>query len=95
MTITELIIEKVSNGIKLINLIVDKDILALPISHDDIITEIDRLIAVGEIVEIEYILPNLSPRRIKTFLLPKGTEVKARNAVGWKQEYTPRTIESL
>jgi hypothetical protein len=35
---------------------------------------IAELCAEGELVEVEYVLPNMT-YRVKTFLLPKGTEI--------------------
>jgi len=35
---------------------------------------IEELVEEGELIEIEYTLPNMS-YRVKSFLLPKGTEI--------------------
>lgn len=35
---------------------------------------LDKLIKMGELVEIEYVRPD-APEKIKSFLLPKGTEI--------------------
>lgn len=43
-------------------------------SGRDLPSAIQRLVFAGDLVEIEYILPKLN-FRIKSFLLPKGTEV--------------------
>lgn len=47
----------------------------LGFSSDEIANLIDKAIKEGMILEIEYVLPNM-PYRAKSFLLPKGTEVK-------------------
>ena len=41
----------------------------------DLPEAIERLVEKGELLEIEYVLPTLN-FRIKSFLLPKGTEIK-------------------
>jgi len=41
---------------------------------EDVMATIDQLVAIGEIIEIEYILPQMD-YRVKSFLLPKDTKV--------------------
>lgn len=43
--------------------------------------EIDRLIQEGEILEVEYILPQLN-YRVKSMYFPKGTEFHGKNIFG-------------
>jgi len=50
------------------------DAARLPDCPDDFPTLLQELINSGEVVEVEYTLPNM-PYRIKSFLLPKGTSV--------------------
>jgi hypothetical protein len=38
---------------------------------------LEEMVRAGELVEVEYVLPN-HPERTKSFLLPKGTEVRLR-----------------
>lgn len=76
-TLTEIILEKVQNGIKATELCAEipselhKHKIQL-YNSDEILREIERLIKTGEIVEMEYVLPHIN-YRIKSFLLPKGT----------------------
>lgn len=44
---------------------------------DKVVETIESLVASGELVEVEYILPQMT-YRIKSMLFPKGTEVQLR-----------------
>lgn len=44
------------------------------VMSDEIITELELLIQSGEIIEIDFIVPQM-PYRVKSFLLPKGTRL--------------------
>ncbi len=61
-------------GCKVTELICHNRILPLIVSKHDVIKMIEELCIERELVEIEYILPNMT-YRIKSFLLPKGTTV--------------------
>lgn len=50
----------------------------LRIIEQDILALILEMVDEGELVEVDYVLPNLN-YRIKSFLLPKGTEVRCAN----------------
>ena len=45
-------------------------------NSEDLILIIEELVQEKEIVEVEYCLPN--SQRLKSFYLPKGTEIKLR-----------------
>jgi hypothetical protein len=60
-------------GCKATELASDESLVPLPIN--DFPGLLEEMIKEGRLVEIEYILPHLS-YRIKSFLLPPGTEVR-------------------
>lgn len=62
-------------GCKATELIANERILPLIAANFDIIGMIAELCSEGELVEIEYIIPNI-PYRVKSFLFPKGTKVE-------------------
>lgn len=43
---------------------------------ESLFSDIDVLVSEGKLIEVEYCLPNTD--RLKSFLLPAGTEVKVR-----------------
>ena len=45
----------------------------------DISQLLEELVQAGEIIEVEYILPYMD-YRLKSFYLPRGSEVKVKNA---------------
>ena len=67
-------IKLVDLGVKLIN---DYPHLKEEATGKAILNEVDRLARDEELVEVEYTLPADS-YRIKSFLLPKGTEMVSR-----------------
>lgn len=46
-----------------------------PVIREFDIDIIDEMVSAGELVEIEYVLPTMN-YRVKSFLLPAGTEVR-------------------
>lgn len=70
------IVEKIvnnRNGIKATELAALSDVRDVK----DLVQTIECLVQNGRIVEVEYVLPNIS-YRIKSFLLPKGTQIQTR-----------------
>lgn len=78
------ILEHVISGIKINELIVKvfsdtfTQGMTINFRHNDIVETINQMITNGDIVEVEYVLPHLN-YRIKSFLLPKGTEIISPN----------------
>jgi hypothetical protein len=74
------ILERVASGCKATELVTD---LAVAFKGDvdflQLSDILDKLIASNEIIEIEYILPDMD-YRIKSFYLPKGTKFKFGSA---------------
>ena len=52
--------------------------LAVEIATKADIDLVQTLVTEGRLVEIEYVLPNM-PYRIKSFLLPKDTQIRVCN----------------
>ena len=65
-----------SSGIKNVELALKVLHDTLPVQYDalEFMTILDGLVALGEIVEIEYTLPGYS-NRIKSIYFPKGTNI--------------------
>lgn len=59
-----LLVVELMQELHLQNLSIDEDV--------DVPNLIQELVSEGELLEIEYILPNI-PYRVKSFLLPKGS----------------------
>ena len=59
------------NGCKSTELVSHPEIALLRTFTPDLI---DKLVNKGDLIEIEYVLPDF-PWRIKSFLLPKGTKI--------------------
>ncbi len=70
---TAIILQAISNGIKATELAVQLASHALN-DTDRYMAMVQKLIEQGEIVEIEYVLPDM-PYRAKSFYLPKGAKV--------------------
>jgi len=79
MTIKETILDIINSnsGIKAVDLII-KVSTVHPISYDEFSTEIEKLIHEGEIIELEYTLPDFE-YRIKSIYFPKGTIITKNN----------------
>ena len=77
MTYKEAILEAVSNGIKNVDLAlkVMERINPLRFDEEEFHLDLDVLISSGEIIEIEYFLPQMI-HRAKSFFLPKGTIIR-------------------
>jgi len=72
-----------SNGIKAMEMI--SRVLRECPEIGDLEPIIEELVRTRRIIEVEYILPNMN-YRIKSFLLPKNTEVRVRKGsmlTGW------------
>lgn len=84
-TIKSKIVEYVMNmnGCKMIELISDIPLCfafqEAKIEPDEISKIIDELILSEYLIEIEFIVPNMD-YRVKSFLLPAGTEIKIRDS---------------
>jgi hypothetical protein len=77
MTPQEAIRQVVSNGKKAVELVTEVNILLSETGSEfptDLPAIIDQMVKDGELVEIEYVLPDMN-YRIKSFYLPKGTEI--------------------
>ena len=61
-------------GCKATELIAHERILSLVAEGHKVVEMIAELCDEGELVEVEYVVPNIS-YRIKSFLLPKGTQI--------------------
>ena len=70
-------VEKVQ-GCKVIELICNKDLHGVNVGFngDDIMRMIEELVAENRLVEVEYVLSSM-PYRVKSFVLPANTQVKA------------------
>lgn len=84
MTPREAVLEAAENGKKGVELVTDvvmklgeEGLLEAEASLDLPII-LQKMVEEGELVEIEYVLPGTD--RIKSFYLPKGTEVRVLNA---------------
>jgi hypothetical protein len=82
MTLEEVIIETVTTyqGIKATELVVRvfeslHKMPEIPSSGEEVIATINELVELGDLLEIEYILPTMT-YRVKSFLLPKGTIIR-------------------
>ena len=64
-------------GIKTIELLVELSPQVKTTPTEKVIGAIDELVAAGELVEIEYILPAMT-YRTKSFLFPKGTTMTVK-----------------
>lgn len=77
MTTKEAILNIINTrqGVKSVNLALDVMSLTNPISFDDIPyqKELAELVKSGEIIELEYILPDMD-YRVKSIYFPKGTK---------------------
>jgi len=91
MTLREVILDEVNHrpGIKSIDLVVavmramsDNDDL---FSHRDYTRTIESLVQEGELIEIEYTLPNMM-YRIKSIYFPKDTKVALGNGESFDEE---------
>lgn len=73
--LTAAIIRRVTElqGCKATELAADPEIARL--AGSDFVASLMEAVESGEVVEIEYTLPNLS-YRVKSFLLPKGTSLR-------------------
>lgn len=65
----------ISNGIKATDLVVQLVTQFISIDSVEVVKVINDLVKQGEIIEIEYTLPNMD-YRIKSFYLPKGTHIE-------------------
>lgn len=75
--IKDIILEEVSSGIKMNELCTNliEDFIDNPeINNYTPVEVVNEMIKNGDIMEIEYCLPNMR-YRLKSFLLPKGTEI--------------------
>lgn len=61
-------------GCKATELVSIPDIVMATTKDTDITNLIEQMVADGELVEVEYVLPNLQ-FRVKSFLLPAGTKL--------------------
>jgi hypothetical protein len=86
-----LIVQIVGNGIKAVDLATR---LAVQLSENNIDVPYDvwtdglvPLITSGELIEIEYVVPDVD-YRIKSFLLPKGTQIylKKKDLYDWSDD---------
>ena len=80
----KLIVEAVAaaNGIKSTELVCHPSIIRRAASDDgapSVPDLIDELVSEGRLIEIEFVLPHMK-YRIKSFLLPAGTDIKIRGA---------------
>ncbi len=62
-------------GVKAVELVlaIMDDVNPIRFNQDEFHLALNELIEFGEIIEIEYILPNIE-YRVKSFYLPKGTK---------------------
>jgi ribosome biogenesis SPOUT family RNA methylase Rps3 len=65
-------IKGVELAIKTITSIAEK---GLPINNLDFVNELEKLVHAGDIIELEYILPQMD-YKIKSMFFPKGTEFR-------------------
>lgn len=71
--IVQLVVER--QGCRATELCAEKDLVLGELDLSDLIEE---LVAEGQLVEIECVLPQMS-YRIKSFLFPKGTQIEVKN----------------
>jgi hypothetical protein len=85
MTPKEAILKAVENGSKGVQVVTDvvhmlhvdnPASVASVLKNEDLVTLLGKMVADGEIVEIEYVLPGTN--RVKSFYLPKGTDVQVK-----------------
>ena len=73
-------------GCKAMHLSCEKEIIDLDLGNRRLPDVVEELIEEGRLVEIEYILPQLS-FRLKSFLLPPETHIaRVRNSATIKQQ---------
>lgn len=86
-TIKDTIVNVVTRiqGCKAVHLACETEIIKLDLGDRNLPDLVEELIEEGRLVEVEYILPNLS-FRLKGFLLPPGTSIpRIRNAAPARQ----------
>lgn len=73
---TEKILERVEalQGVKAVALVSEPEMAVI----DDLPQKLEDLVKDGQLVEVEYVLPNMS-WRAKSFYLPAGTKVRVIN----------------
>lgn len=90
MTLKESILKAVENGSKGVQVVTDAVVMLSEQgwSMDRLLSEasaaslpevLEQMVKDGEIVEVEYVLPGSN--RVKSFYLPKGTDVKVNSSV--------------
>jgi hypothetical protein len=84
-TAKALIVEEVTamQGCKTLELLAReslRDTFVNSSSCESFVESVEELVEEGQLIEVEYTLPNMWPPRIKSFLLPVGTVVHVQIA---------------